>query len=107
MRGLGKQAQYPSRAGPPSAHAQAILDRVTTLTDVIVVNEPFERWWSFSAAHAAHRWAGPALRFIRMVPGDRRTYLGQFVVRDLRIMSPRLGSSRGFSNVLTWAYDLR
>ena len=41
-----------------------------TLTDVIVVNEPFERWWSFSADHAAHRWAGPALRFIRMVPGD-------------------------------------
>ena len=40
------------------------------LTDVVVVNEPFERWWSFSADHAAHRWAGPSLDFIRMSPGD-------------------------------------
>jgi len=45
--------------------------RVSTLTDVIVVNEPFERWWSFSADHATHRWAGPGLRFIRIAPGDR------------------------------------
>jgi phosphoglycerate dehydrogenase-like enzyme len=44
---------------------------VRTLTDVVVVNEPFERWWSFSADHAGRRWAGPALRFIRMAPGDR------------------------------------
>jgi phosphoglycerate dehydrogenase-like enzyme len=39
------------------------------VTDVIVVNEPFERWWSFSADHAAARWAGPDLAFIRVPPG--------------------------------------
>jgi hypothetical protein len=50
---------------------------VTTLTDVIVANEPFERWWSFSADHAAHRWAGPALTIgaLRRIPQTTRAMI--------------------------------
>lgn len=42
------------------------------MTDAIVVDEPFERHWSYSAAHAADRWAGDDLRFLRLAPGDHR-----------------------------------
>lgn len=42
------------------------------MVDVILVNEPFERWWSFSADHAAERWASPELCFIRVGPGKAR-----------------------------------
>jgi phosphoglycerate dehydrogenase-like enzyme len=59
---------------------------VRTLTDVVVVNEPFERWWSFSADHAAHRWAGPALRFIRLAPGDRTPLAGLELPADTERM---------------------
>ncbi|MBN9618867.1 MAG: hydroxyacid dehydrogenase [Actinobacteria bacterium] len=37
--------------------------------DVVVTNEPFERWWSFSAERAAELWAGPELAFVRLAAG--------------------------------------
>jgi phosphoglycerate dehydrogenase-like enzyme len=40
--------------------------------DVVVVNEPFERWWSYSAERAAECWSGQQAQFIRLPPGDRR-----------------------------------
>jgi phosphoglycerate dehydrogenase-like enzyme len=41
------------------------------VVDVILVNEPFERWWSFSADAAAARWASPALHLLRVPAGVR------------------------------------
>jgi phosphoglycerate dehydrogenase-like enzyme len=43
------------------------------MTSTIVVNEPFERHWSFAADHAAERWSGPDLHFVRLDSGDQRT----------------------------------
>ncbi|SDU79139.1 NAD(P)-dependent oxidoreductase [Jiangella alkaliphila] len=42
------------------------------MTDVIVVDEPFERHWSFTAEHAMRRWGAGRTRLLRLAPGDDR-----------------------------------
>ncbi|MFE4668117.1 NAD(P)-dependent oxidoreductase [Streptomyces sp. NPDC056716] len=54
------------------------------MTDVIVVNESFERHWSYAADHALHLWRGTNPHFVRLAPGDPRTLDELDLPRDTR-----------------------
>ncbi len=71
------------------------------MADVLVVNEPFERWWSHSAEQAEQLWAGPDLHTIRVPPGDHRQLSELDLPADterllLLTSKPGLGSDLAF-----------